>query len=307
MTETKPAFRLIYPQWQGASVTALLPGLPPEDAARGYSLGARLLDMLAPESAGMSVAVPVSMEYGERRTVDGVIDRDVILEQSRAALEILNENDPARIVTLGGECSASVVPFSWLAAKYGSDSHADPGGAEHLHVVLRIAEGDRRLRGQAAARQNAEHGVALAACLGLGDRKIMELMPGCVKASNALIVGLRAYEKTGGTKERQEKLGIAGLSPAEVAQDSDAVLAWLRRCGARNVLIHFDMDVLDPAEIIAAVGVEPGGLKIEQAVRIISDIAGECNVVGLTVAEPMPRLAIRLRNMLSRLPLLADA
>ena len=87
----------------------------------------------------------------------------------------------------------------------------------------------------------------------------MELMPGRVKASNALIVGLRAYEKTGGTKERQEKLGIAGLSPAEVAQDSDAVLAWLRRCGARNVLIHFDMDVLDPAEIIAAVGVEPDG------------------------------------------------
>lgn len=294
MNETKPAFRLIYPQWQGASVTALLPGLPPEDAARGYSLGARLLDMLAPESAGKSVAVPVSMEYGERRTVDGVIDRDVILEQSRAALEILNENDPARIVTLGGECSASVVPFSWLAAKYGSDTA----------IVWLDAHPDINLPYDDYA---GYHAMALAACLGLGDRKIMELMPGCVKASNALIVGLRAYEKNGGTKERQEKLGIAGLSFAEVAQDSDAVLAWLRRCGARNVLIHFDMDVLDPAEIVAAVGVEPGGLKIEQAVRIINDIAGECNVVGLTVAEPMPRLAIRLRNMLSRLPLLADA
>ena len=30
---------------------------------------------------------------------------------------------------------------------------------------------------------------------------------------------------------------------------------WLKSCGASRVLIHFDMDVLDPAEIIAAVGV----------------------------------------------------
>lgn len=293
MNKTKPLLRLIYPQWQGASVNALLPGLPPEDAARGYSLGAQLLNMLAPETAGKTVAVPVSMEYGERRTVDGVIDRDVILEQSRAALEILNGNDPARIVTLGGECSASVVPFSWLAAKYGDDTA----------IVWLDAHPDINLPYD---DYSGYHAMALAACLGLGDPKIMKLMPGRVKASNVLIVGLRAYEKSGGTKERQEKLGIAGLPPAEVAQDSSAVLTWLKQCGAKNVLIHFDMDVLDPAEIIAAVGVEPDGLKIRQAIRIMNDIAGRYNVVGLTVAEPMPRLAIRLRNMLSHLPLLAE-
>lgn len=64
------------------------------------------------------------------------------------------------------------------------------------------------------------------------------------------------------------------------------------------------MDVLDPAEIIAAVGVVPDGMKMADVVRVINDIASEKELVGLTVAEPMPRIAIRLKSMLAQLPLL---
>ena len=35
------------------------------------------------------------------------------------------------------------------------------------------------------------------------------------------------------------------------------------------------MDVLDPAEIIAAVGVVPDGMKLAEVVRVINDIAKE--------------------------------
>ena len=70
------------------------------------------------------------------------------------------------------------------------------------------------------------------------------------------------------------------------------------------MLIHFDMDVLDPAEIIAAVGVVPDGMKLAEVVRVINDIAKEKEIVGLTVAEPMPRIAIRIKEMLNQLPLL---
>ena len=34
-----------------------------------------------------------------------------------------------------------------------------------------------------------------------------------------------------------------------------------KNTGVSKVVIHFDMDVLDPAEIIAAVGIEPNGMK----------------------------------------------
>ena len=70
------------------------------------------------------------------------------------------------------------------------------------------------------------------------------------------------------------------------------------------MVIHFDLDVLDPAEIIAGVGVEPDGMRIDEVVRVINDIAVEKEIVGLTIAEPMPRTVIRIKDMLNRLPLL---
>ena len=146
--------------------------------------------------------------------------------------------------------------------------------------------------------------MALTACLGMGDEEIMELLPGKTDASKALIVGLRSWDE--GMQDRQRKLGIKGLSPQEVANDRTKIMEWLKSTGVSKVVIHFDMDVLDPAEIIAAVGVEPNGMKIEEVVRIINDISSEYDLVGLTVAEPMPRVAIKLRNMLNQLPLLKD-
>ena len=56
--------------------------------------------------------------------------------------------------------------------------------------------------------------------------------------------------------------------------------------------------------VMRVVGVEPNGMKIDEVVRVINNIASKYDLVGLTVAEPMPRIAIKLRNMLDRLPLL---
>lgn len=79
------------------------------------------VDFLAPCGGQETLTVPVSTQIGERRVTDGVLDRDVILRQTKAALEMLRASDPGRIVTLGGDCSVSVVPFTYLAAKYGGD------------------------------------------------------------------------------------------------------------------------------------------------------------------------------------------
>lgn len=146
--------------------------------------------------------------------------------------------------------------------------------------------------------------MALTACLGMGDDEIMRMLPGKVAAQNALIVGLRSWDT--GMKQRQQELGIKGLSPADVAEDSKAILDWLKATGVSKVLVHFDLDVIDPAEIIAGVGVEPDGMKMAEAVRVINDITAHYELVGLTVAEFMPRIAIRMKRMLDGLPLLKD-
>lgn len=284
--------RLIYPQWQGGGTIAdFIPELLPEDAYKGYYLGSQLLKMLAPQTTQKIVEVPVSLDIKDRKMENGIISYRTIIKQTQTALEKIRENHPDKIVTLGGECSVSVVPFTYLAQKYADD----------VAIIWIDAHPDLNLPGEG---HKGYHAMALTACMGKGDKTIMELLPGKVDSSKVLIVGLRAWEKEGGTKERQKEVGVKHLSPADVAGNSTAVIEWLKSTGASKVLVHFDLDVIDPKEMIAAVGTDPDGMKIDETVRVINDISNHFDLVGLTIAEPMPRVAIKIRNMLNELPLL---
>lgn len=283
--------RLIYPQWQGGDIAKWITEVKdPEQASRGYYLGAHLLDFLAPSTGQKTLTVPVSTEICNRVVTDGVLDRDAIAQQTRAALDILDIEKPDRIVTLGGECSVSVVPFTWLASKYPDD----------VAVIWIDAHPDITLPGDVYP---AYHAMAVSALMGDGDKKILGQLPAKIDPSRILFVGLRDWERDE-IKVRQNEYGIKHLTPEETVSGSEKVIEWLRNTGASNVAIHFDMDVLDPNEIIAAVGVVPNGMKIAEVVRVINDVAKEKNLVGLTVAEPMPRTAIILKEMLNQLPLL---
>lgn len=283
--------RLIYPQWQGGDIAKWITEVKdPEQASRGYYLGAHLLDFLAPSTGQKTLTVPVSTEICNRVMTDGVLDRDAIAQQTRAALDILDIEKPDRIVTLGGECSVSVVPFTWLASKYPDD----------VAVIWIDAHPDITLPGDVYP---AYHAMAVTALMGDGDKKILGQLPAKIDPSRILFVGLRDWERDE-IKVRQNEYGIKHLTPEETVSGSEKVIEWLRNTGASNVAIHFDMDVLDPNEIIAAVGVVPDGMKIAEVVRVINDVAKEKNLVGLTVAEPMPRTAIILKEMLNQLPLL---
>ena len=281
--------RLIYPQWQGGDITRWIPEISdPALAARGYFLGAQLLDFLAPNNGQQKFTVPINTDIKERKAVDGVLDRDDIALQTKAALDILNIERPDKIITLGGECSVSVAPFTYLANKYKED----------IAMVWIDAHPDITLPGDV---YTGYHAMAVTACMGLGDKKIISQLPAKISPDKILFVGLRDWERDE-IKVRQHEYGIKHLTPEDVATDSSTVTSWLKGCGASHVVVHFDMDVLDPTDIIAAVGVVPNGMKMDEVVRIINDIANEKELVGLTLAEPMPRIAIRLKNMLSQLP-----
>ena len=284
--------RLIYPQWQGGDIAKWIPEIEnPDDASRGYFLGAQLLDFLVPNKGQETLTVPVSMDI-KRKIQNGVLDRDIIASQTETAVNMLQSVDPDKIVVLGGECSVSVARFTYLARKYNGD----------VAMVCLDAHPDITLPGDVYA---GYHAMAVTACMGYGDEKIVSVLPARFGPSKILLVGLHDWERDE-IKERQKQYGIKHLAPEDVAENSDAVKDWLKTCGASKVVVHFDMDVLDPAEIIAAVGTIPGGMKISGVVRVINDIAEEKEIVGLTIAEPMPRTAIRIKNMLSQLPLLME-
>ena len=289
--QSTKTIRLVYPQWQGGDIAHWITEVKdPEQASRGYYLGAQLLNFLAPDNGQETYTVPVATDKIERKVTDGVLDKEALIAQTRAALDILKITHPDKIVTLGGECSASVVPFTYLADKYKDD----------VAMVWIDAHPDITLPGDVYA---GYHAMAVTACMGLGDKQLVSELPMKLDPSKILFVGLRDWERDE-IKARQKQYGIKHLTPEDVRENSDAVRQWLQSCGASKVVIHFDMDVLDPAEIIAAVGVVPDGMKIAEVVRVINDIGQEKDIVGLTVAEPMPRTAMRIKNMLEQLPLL---
>ena len=256
--------RLIYPQWQGGDIAKWITEVKdPEQASRGYYLGAHLLDFLAPSTGQKTLTVPVSTEICNRVVTDGVLDRDAIAQQTRAALDILDIENPDRIVTLGGECSVSVVPFTWLASKYPDD----------VAVIWIDAHPDITLPGDVYP---AYHAMAVTALMGDGDKKILGQLPAKIDPSRILFVGLRDWERDE-IKVRQNEYGIKHLTPEETVSGSEKVIEWLRNTG---------------------------GMLIAEVVRVINDVAKEKNLVGLTVAEPMPRTAIILKEMLNQLPLL---
>ena len=281
--------RLIYPQWQGGIINTFFPDLPPSDADRGYYLGAHLLNFLAPKNTHKTIEVPISLEMDDRQPEQGIASRASILCQTQAALDLLNQNNPKKIVTLGGDCSVSVVPFTYLAAKYPHD----------VAIIWIDAHPDINLPYDS---YTGYHAMALSACLGKGDEEIIKLLPATVPASKTLLVGLRSWDK--GMKERQKDWGIKGLAPYMTAQNSHEVINWIKTTDAKKVLIHFDLDVLDPQELRAGVGHDPNGMKIHEVVRLINDINITFDIVGLTVAEPLPKKAILIQKMLTQLPLL---
>lgn len=291
MEKKEKTIRLIYPQWQGGEISKSISEVKnPDDASLGYMLGAQLLNFLAPKSTQETLIVPISAEIKERKVIEGVLDRDIIAKQTKTALEMLRISDPDKIVTLGGECSVSVVPFTYLMQKYDGD----------VAMIWIDAHPDITLPNEAYA---GYHAMAVTACMGKGDEKIISLLPSQIAPSKILFVGLRNWERDE-IKIRQKQYGIDNITSEELAENSDAIRTWLKSCQASKVVIHFDMDVLDPADIIAAVGTDPNGMKMEQVIRVINDIATEKEIVGLTIAEAMPRTAIRIKNMLEQLPLL---
>ena len=289
MKNRSSIIRLIYPQWQGGVISHWMLDIPANDASKGYYLGAKLLNMLAPETNQEIIEIPISLDIKDRKIENGINSYQVILNQTKSALDTIKENNPDKIVTLGGDCSVSVVPFTYLAKKYQND----------IAIIWIDAHPDIKLPYD---EYTGYHAMALTACLGMGDKKIINLLPEKFDISKTLIVGLRSWDK--GMKERQEELKIKSLSPDEVRNNSSAILEWLKNTGVSKVVIHLDLDVLDPAEIIAGVGVEANGMKIKEVIRIINDIASKHDLVGLTIAEPMPRIAIKLKNMMNELPLL---
>lgn len=286
----KKTLRLLMPQWQGGNNPA-------------YHFGARLLSWLAPAADGPVVEVDVAPPAGTALpNEDGIVGRSVLLAQLQSARTIIAEHAPDRIVTMGGDCLVDLAPFAYLNERYDDelavlwvDAHPDvmtPKQFSHAHAMV------------------------LRNLLGEGDPDFVRAVPRPLDPSRVMYAGMDEMSEY----ERSviDRLGLRVATPAELALSSEPVLEWLRCCGARRLAIHFDLDVLDPAQFRsllfanpqsppnAFAGIPKGKMSIEQVVRVQNDVARVIDVVGLGITEHLPWDAIALKAMLERLPLIGN-
>ena len=295
--------KLIYPQWQGGVIAQWFKDLEPSKAAKGYVLGAQILDLLVSNvNADLdknTALVPIATDYatdknGERLVQEGIIDKFILQEQTIKAFEILHSKNPAKILTLGGECAVSVAPFSYLAGRYKDevalvwiDAHPDLGVA-----------GDEFYKGY--------HAMAVSALVGDENLSREFALPAHIKPQNVLFIGLNSNEAQH-YNDRRENLGIQAIWGKDILADEakamSEIRAWLAQSGVKKALIHLDLDVLDPKELYVAVG-DTGVLSITQTINAINLISQNAEVVGLTIAEHLPKAQIKLNELLKNLPLI---
>jgi arginase len=146
--------------------------------------------------------------------------------------------------------------------------------------------------------------MAVAVLIGRGDADVLRLLPATVSADRVALVGLHAWadDDIGNAAD----WGIRSFSPDDVRATTRPLLDWLAATGCSRVAVHFDVDTIDSNEIVLGLGAEPNGLTSAQVQRIVADIDSVADVVGLTIAEVIPRQVMHLQQLLTGFPLLRE-
>jgi arginase len=150
----------------------------------------------------------MSDEGSEER--DGIEAKTVLLKQLRAALDLISEQNPARITTLGGACSVNLAPFSHLIDKHGDDmailwinAHPDMGTGETTYPGF--------------------HAMVISALTGHGDPELLDLLPATIVADRVALVCM--HDWTDPTLPAiADEWGLTAFSPHALRTDS--ALCW---------------------------------------------------------------------------------
>ena len=125
--------------------------------------------------------------------------------------------------------------------------------------------------GTPASQYPGFHAMAVAALTGHGDPQVQELLPAIVSPDRVALVGLHVGAEDDIANVAQ--WGIRAFSPDDLRATTQPLGDWLAATGCSRFAIHFDIDAVT-------------------------------DVVGITVAEFIPRQVMHLQQLLTGFPLL---
>ena len=280
--------RLNMPQWQGGTEPA-------------YRFGAELLRWLAPPHDGPEESVAVPAANGQPLPIEqGIEARTALLAQARAARAAIERHQPERIVTLGGDCLIDLAPMAYLNRRYDGK----------LGVLWVDAHPDV----MSAAEFSHAHAHVLGMLLGRGDADFTAEVERKLNPARAMIAGMSAWTPAEG--RILQELGVRHTPAAALADSSRPILDWIQAEGITQLAVHFDLDVLDPTHFSPLLfnrpeqpagtfdGIVQGTMRLGQVVRLLQDVSGACDMVGLGIAEFLPWDMLRLKDAMASLPIM---
>jgi arginase len=153
--------------------------------------------------------------------------------------------------------------------------------------------------------------------LGRGDAEFAAFAKNPIPAQRLAYVGIDKNTISERSRRAVEELKPKVFDPTELSENFSEVMAWLKATGASKLLVHFDLDVLNPVKFREQLFNNPAGLAdqfknsptgtmdFETVVNLLNKSADVVEIVGLTIAEHLPWDADNLRKALARLPILA--
>ncbi|HJG38685.1 MAG: arginase family protein [Staphylococcus saprophyticus] len=259
-------------------------------------MGAHLLNWLIPNDSNQE-AFEIKVEEPDEDALElenGVYGQSQIINNVKQAQDILNQEQPDKVVTLGGNCMVSQAPFDYLNQKYGDelgivwiDTHPDISYPKDI---------------------TNEHAMVVANLLGEGDSELSKLVNAPLKTNQFLYVGLQ--ELLDFEAENLEKLNFDYKVQGTESYNYEEIQQWIKENNFSKIAIHFDIDVLDPNEFRATYFAEPhiesfpaaaGQMSLSHLNDILKGISENNDIVGFTVAEYMPWDEINLKNTLKDL------
>ena len=280
--------RLNMPQWQGGAEPA-------------YRFGAELLRWLAPAHVGPEETVAVPVADGRPLAVErGIRARTALLSQARAARAAIERHQPARIVTLGGDCLIDLAPMAYLNRRY-----------EGKLGVLWI---DAHPDVMSAAEFSHAHAHVLGMLLGRGDEDFTAEVERKLNPARVMIAGMSDWTPAEG--RILQELGVRHTPAADIADRSQPILDWIAAEGITHLAVHFDLDVLAAAHFSPLLfnkpeqpagtfdGIVQGTMRLAQVARLLQDVSGACDMVGLAIAEFLPWDMLRVKDAMASLPIL---
>lgn len=184
-------------------------------------------------------------------------------------------------VALGGDCT--------LLAGVAAGARAHLG--QPVGIVFLDANAD--LNTPETSPSGLLSGMALSLALGRGPQEVLEAAGGAtVQPDHVALIGFRKLDP--GERPPLGELGLA-LPALAARRLGMRVTAALALDGVANadgpVIVHLDVDVIDPAEMPAKTVITPGpGLSFSETSDLLTALVASPRVVALTVCELQPGL-----------------